>query len=328
MLGRLIPLGGGEPLLLLKPSVTIGRSDANDIPIADGKVSSKHCELHLRDGYWWVHDLGSRNGTSVDNVRCEKTRASPGSVVRVASQRYRIDYPTPSNASIEDSAMSFLIEGDSNVELSLDAQAGRQVHLKLSDSAIRQSSPVPELKETNAVPPAVKKLRLSSPGTVFEPMAGSRSRSMSTMLIQSGGRLIPTSGGDPFPLLQSPLTVGRKPECDLMLKFPDVSSRHCELTFEDGYWVVTDKGSTNGVKVNGIRVRRKVVLPQDRLSVASQRFVVHYAPQGMTPPDDDDERSMSVSLLDKLGLDASSIAERSLLTDKDDDSASPRFRLD
>ncbi|MBC7966993.1 MAG: FHA domain-containing protein, partial [Fuerstia sp.] len=95
MLGRLTPVGGGIPIILLKRNVTLGRDPANDHAIACGSVSGKHCELELIDGYWWVRDLGSRNGTSVNNVRCQTSRILPGGVLRMANQRFRLDYKEP-----------------------------------------------------------------------------------------------------------------------------------------------------------------------------------------------------------------------------------------
>src|SRR5271163_1128742 len=43
------------------------------------------------------------------------------------------------------------------------------------------------------------------------------------------GELNPCGGGDPIPLQKQWLVVGRQPNCDITLRFPNVSSRHCEL---------------------------------------------------------------------------------------------------
>lgn len=43
------------------------------------------------------------------------------------------------------------------------------------------------------------------------------------------GMLNPCGGGDPIPLLHEKLLVGRRSSCDISLKFPNVSSHHCEL---------------------------------------------------------------------------------------------------
>ena len=48
--------------------------------------------------------------------------------------------------------------------------------------------------------------------------------------------------------------------------------RHAELRNEDGNWIVTDLGSTNGVKVNGRRVQEAVLQPGDELAFGLARL--------------------------------------------------------
>jgi adenylate cyclase len=118
------------------------------------------------------------------------------------------------------------------------------------------------------------------------------------------GELVPQGGGDPVPLLRKKLLVGRRDSCDIALRFPNVSSRHCELELVDGYWLVRDLGSSNGTKVNGVRVRAKWVLPGDELAVARHRFKLDYniASDAPPPPPINDEEDLGTSLLEKAGL--------------------------
>ncbi len=118
------------------------------------------------------------------------------------------------------------------------------------------------------------------------------------------GELVPQGGGDPMPLVKKKLLIGRRDGCDIALRFPNVSSRHCELEFVDGYWMVRDLGSSNGTKVNGVRVRSKWVLPGDELAVAKHRFKLDYnvAPDAPPPVPLVDEEDMGTSLLEKAGL--------------------------
>lgn len=92
------------------------------------------------------------------------------------------------------------------------------------------------------------------------------------------GELCPLGGGDPIPLLKTTLLIGRRESCDVVLRFPNVSGTHCELTLVDGYWHVRDLGSSNGTKVNGDRVARRIVQPDDKLSVAKHVYEVRYDP--------------------------------------------------
>jgi len=63
--------------------------------------------------------------------------------------------------------------------------------------------------------------------------------------------------------------LGRSRECDIQIEDPNVSRRHAELRQEgSSYWIV-DLDSTNGVEVNGRRVKRAKLDEGDTFTVGS-----------------------------------------------------------
>lgn len=122
------------------------------------------------------------------------------------------------------------------------------------------------------------------------------------------GQLTPVGGGDPIPLIKDRITVGRRSECDIQLKFNNVSSQHCRLTLEHGYWFIRDLNSRNGIKVDRAPVIRKRLDPDCRLSIARHDYIVEYDPEQLgaygPPPADDDymDELMKSSLMDRAGL--------------------------
>jgi adenylate cyclase len=95
--------------------------------------------------------------------------------------------------------------------------------------------------------------------------------------------------------------VGRRTSCDISLRFPNVSSHHCEVELINGYWRVRDLGSTNGIKVNGVRCDSKWLMPGDVLSVAKHHYEVIYSPQTDGPPPEEED-PFAKGLLEKAGL--------------------------
>jgi hypothetical protein len=56
--------------------------------------------------------------------------------------------------------------------------------------------------------------------------------------------------------------LGRSRDADITIDDPNVSRRHAEVRPSGGSWIVNDLGSTNGIKVNGRRVRGPQSLKQ------------------------------------------------------------------
>ena len=68
---------------------------------------------------------------------------------------------------------------------------------------------------------------------------------------------------------QQRVVIGRARDCDIQLADANVSRRHAELRQEGAsYWVV-DLGSTNGMEVNGKRVKRAKLSDGDTITLGS-----------------------------------------------------------
>jgi pSer/pThr/pTyr-binding forkhead associated (FHA) protein len=94
-------------------------------------------------------------------------------------------------------------------------------------------------------------------------------------------RLVPREAGPagrPFLLGRKLAVVGRNPQADLVLPFPQVSDVHARLERRPTGWVVSDLGSVNGTTVNGETVREKAIQPGDEIAFAGLAFRVQRTP--------------------------------------------------
>lgn len=81
---------GEQPVLqrhFNQPEITIGRQADCECRLENDSISAYHARLHYHHGQWWLEDLGSTNGTSLnqekltvatiivsgDEIRCGET---------------------------------------------------------------------------------------------------------------------------------------------------------------------------------------------------------------------------------------------------------------
>jgi pSer/pThr/pTyr-binding forkhead associated (FHA) protein len=70
---------------------TIGRVEDNTFHIADGSVSSHHCEVHLRGEEVLIRDLNSTNGTFINNDKITEAVLKPGQTLRLGQVELKLE---------------------------------------------------------------------------------------------------------------------------------------------------------------------------------------------------------------------------------------------
>ena len=130
-------LGGGNHVDVELPSrlLTIGRSREADLQIADERISRIHCGIRLEGDRYVLRDLGSTNGTFVNDQRINKeTRLQFGDTIKVGHTVLAFESKPRQQAT---SKMREVIE------VELPAQSYAEAMQQLSDEAISASLPPP-----------------------------------------------------------------------------------------------------------------------------------------------------------------------------------------
>ena len=80
------------------------------------------------------------------------------------------------------------------------------------------------------------------------------------------------SDGSRVPLGEETVTLGRLPECEVVLSDTNVSRRHAEIHLRGDHYVLVDLGSTNGSKVNGARIKERVLADGDEITLGKTQL--------------------------------------------------------
>jgi hypothetical protein len=70
---------------LRKPNVVIGRSKECDIRVSDPNVSRRHAEIRQEGSMYWIIDLGSTNGLSVNGRQLKRSKLDEGDRITLGS---------------------------------------------------------------------------------------------------------------------------------------------------------------------------------------------------------------------------------------------------
>jgi len=94
---RLIVLAGCDGLeadtaFSLQPFTTLGRSAVNTIVVPDAFASAEHALISWRGGQWWLEDLGSRNGTLLNDVSVTAPVVlGAGDVIGIGQVKFKVE---------------------------------------------------------------------------------------------------------------------------------------------------------------------------------------------------------------------------------------------
>jgi pSer/pThr/pTyr-binding forkhead associated (FHA) protein len=114
-------------------------------------------------------------------------------------------------------------------------------------------------------------------------------------------------------LLDKPiLLLGRDAECDIQFESRKISRRHCCVAQVGERLVIRDLGSTNGIRINGVRVTEGYLKAGDELTIGNHRYRVSWDSPGNGPGQSRDRRIPSKELappgrdavIDDVGLES------------------------
>ena len=105
-----------------------------------------------------------------------------------------------------------------------------------------------------------------------------------------GSSFLILNGNQTYPLRQSTINIGRKPDNHLIIDDPRISRVHAQIRLSRGQFIIFDLNSTGGTVVNGMRIRQHALKPGDVISLAGVPLIY-----GEEYPDDngDDTQAMA-----------------------------------
>src|SRR5262249_25092206 len=119
--GELIPVGGGDSIPLIRPTLTLGRRESCEICLRFPNISRIHFELSFTNGCWVIKDLNSTNGIKVNDAKVPKKTLRPGDVISIAKRKFTIEYTPP----VGSHAMEEILEENEDIaDMSLLEKAG------------------------------------------------------------------------------------------------------------------------------------------------------------------------------------------------------------
>ncbi len=134
----------------------------------------------------------------------------------------------------------------------------RRVRLDEED-APREEAPVAPARDSG------RTMVFSSAERLREPLRTTRRRSRVLVVVE----------GKRMPVGPEGAVIGRSRECDIVMSSTDVSRRHAEIRPTEDGWAIDDLGSTNGVRVNGERVRgSEAIHVGDTIELGAARLTI------------------------------------------------------
>ncbi len=233
-----------------KNRLTIGRKDGNDIILPFRNVSSFHAIIECVDEIVYLEDLNSTNGTFLNNSKITgRVPLKDRDRIRFASYEFVAEFERREEEKTEqpESAEGTVLVDSSMVD---------EVLAQTDDNKVQED--------------VVKK-------TVLYGVKG---------LVQNGRLILLDEKGNfekEFELNEIEMSIGRDEKNNIPIDHPSISRVHCFVNRKEDYYEIVDNESTNGVFVNGKKVKKSILKNGDIVKLGDKEFV-YIAPGELFSP--------------------------------------------
>jgi ABC-type multidrug transport system ATPase subunit/pSer/pThr/pTyr-binding forkhead associated (FHA) protein len=312
--------GFGDTLPLGRPRLRVGRHPDNDLVIDDPTISGAHLELAWAQGALTVTDLGSRNGTFLDDRRLAQGQPAalqPGGVIRLHTIiELRVQPPDPAapplivpdHVRLSSRPGPGLVIQQRDGPLQMIPLGGGTLRLgRATDNDIMIPSPVvsgrhaeitargdgyviTDLGSRNGLLCDGQRIQSQPlrPGAVLTISDQVTLRFVQAMgLTTVGAETAPAKATAPRPLdlaAAKMVRIGRAADNDLRVDDPRASRYHAVIERVGMRYRIRDLRSHNGTFVNGQRVEKEQFIAEgDELQIAGTKF--DFAEDGLAQVD-------------------------------------------
>jgi pSer/pThr/pTyr-binding forkhead associated (FHA) protein len=250
---------------LTRDDYTIGRQEGNTIRLTERNVSREHGRIkRRRNGAPAPPPPNPANGGSAkDNFILEDRSSYNGLFVN----GLRV-------AHTQDLQHGDLIQiGDYRIVLQDDAASA----IETAAIPVTQTEPGHDAKATIPMAAAFRGSDLTERPSRFVMLVG------------------PTPGVE-YPLDRERMTIGRAEDSSISVNHNSVSRLHCEVhALGDGRYEIVDKGSSNGVRVNAVELKRSIIEAGDVIELGDVRFKFVGAGQIFVPGPNESQQLTAIS---------------------------------
>jgi pSer/pThr/pTyr-binding forkhead associated (FHA) protein/MinD-like ATPase involved in chromosome partitioning or flagellar assembly len=303
-------IGDGTPqtFLLTKAVTTIGRVGGNDIILPEAGVSRQHSRLERSGTRCILVDLGSLNGTLVNNERIEQERdLVDGDVIRIGRTALQISIPENIASVSNAPSVGTRITDKDTMEQGggrPPAPAAEEGPATVFDMPVPGAAPAASAPDEapDVVPDADRTVagdldadRTVSGGDVpWDELVAAAQASAPAQKASDAAFWLVTNDGTRVPV-DEPVTLGRGEDNTIVLSQDrQVSRHHARISAAGAYLRLEDLGSANGTLLNNQKVAQpETVTAGDEIKVGGTTLrVERAAAPGQAPAAEGDARTL------------------------------------
>ncbi len=140
---KLIVLAGakdGTQIPLKKDKFVIGRASECTLRAGSDAISRRHCSIVRTDGAWLASDMGSRNGTYINDQKIEApTPLAVGDILRVGPLKFRVEEYVKGGSDIKVSKPAASTNGTARIDQPQDINRAKQPPVKSVSEVIERT---------------------------------------------------------------------------------------------------------------------------------------------------------------------------------------------
>lgn len=249
-------VSNGEEIALVDGLVA-GRLADSGLVLTEGHPSRQHAKFTVSGVESRLEDLGSSNGTFVNDQRISGTVIlSSGDKIRFDVEEF--EYQVVGDQTIQDNAQQTIVRQVESLDVNIDGSDMRERPAWIDPEKQAAGGPKTEFIDASAMKEMIQVDERQGTGDVTDnvdiPML------LITSGAKSGLRVNLKTAGE-----RGEWTIGCDTDRDVVLADQGVSGIHAKLTQDGKRWKLTDQMSANGTFVNGRRSNMSYLNNGDRI---------------------------------------------------------------